>query len=284
MLAAQLINDLFNNAGITDTETRDKIAQIKDLSTIEIPDEDAGKIIGKDRLTLEAARNNQDLKKHFTALALNGFDTKLSDMVDAYGLNDQADTFKAEQSTYKRMGLLLDAYKGKLEKDLKAGKGDNKELIDKINILEAQVANEKKTWETEREGLLNQHTSTLNKMGVDNMLRAYKYAYDMPTDDMVMLASNKLHSALEAKELQYSQNGSGLKLSQKDGSDYYDGSKKIELKDFIDGILAENKLLATTDTNQTSHTSTQTQSQSNGGGDWDEAAAKAQAAYDAANQ
>ncbi len=279
MLAAELINSLFDQAGVTDQkEIKDKLAQVKDLATIEIDDEIGNRLIGKDRMSLDAAKNNGDLKGYFTALALNGVDAEVTNAITTYGLNP--DDFKDEKSSYKKIGMALAKAQEKLKGDLGKGKTDNKELVDKINTLTSDLATKDAAHQANIAQLQTSHTGQLNKLTVENMLRGYKYAHDMPIEDNVLIASNKLHSELASKGLKYVNDTGSIQLQKEDGTKYFDGNKEIDLKAFTDGVLSSNKLLATT-TPPTPGPTPTPGTPPNGNG-WNEVAAKAQAAYDAA--
>ena len=280
MLAAQLINNLFEQAGITDQkEIQDKLAQVKDFATMEVEDDLANRLIGKDRMSVDAAKNNGDLKSYFTALALNGVDAEVNNAITTYGLN--ADDFKDEKSSYKKITLALQKAQEKLKTDLGKGKTDNKELVDKINSLTADLATKETAHQSQVNEINASHTTTLNKMQIDNLLRGYKYAHEMDIEDNVLIASNKVHSELASKGLKYVNENGSLNLQKEDGTKYFDGNKEIDLKTFTDTVLSSNKLLATTNPNP-APTPTPAPSGNGNSNGWDTVAAKANAAYEAA--
>lgn len=280
MLAAELINSLFNQAGITDqTDLQTKLAQVKDLASIDVPDDVATKLIGKDRMSLEAAKNNTDLKTHFTALALNGVDAETNNIITTYGLNPE--DFAAEKSSYKKLSLAAQKLEEKLKADLGKGKTDNKELIDQINAVKAEKAAIETDYQANIEELNNQHSGEINKMMVNNMLGSYKYAHDLPIEDNILVASNKIHSELASKGLKYVRQNGGFELQKEDGTKYFDGNKEVTFKDFTDTVLSSNKLLATNDPKPQPTPAPITGSNGNDKG-WGAYAAKAEAAAQAA--
>ena len=105
----KLLTEMLVNSGYNIEADNDALGSLLALDT-DVPD-DIASSLKSNLLTLESAKNNPDIKKHFTAQALNTIDTGLYEYADEYGKlsDDQIAEIKAEKSSYKKMRMMLDA-------------------------------------------------------------------------------------------------------------------------------------------------------------------------------
>ncbi len=95
-------------------------------------------------MTEDEAKINPIVKKHFTATALNSVDTKIKDVLDEFGFDDDIkQSILSEQSTYNRIPMLSKAIAEAKEKAISATGGEKKALVDKINELQGLLNTER---------------------------------------------------------------------------------------------------------------------------------------------
>src|SRR3972149_3148251 len=128
----EYINRLAQSAGIAkDDKALVDFLSNSEVSKISIADEVAGKI-EKSLLTFDSAKNHPELKKHYTAQALNGVDSAIDTLADELGLDDTTKAeIKAETSSYKKVPIVAkkarDLAVKKIQEELetlKKSKGD----------------------------------------------------------------------------------------------------------------------------------------------------------------
>src|ERR1700752_1690321 len=118
----EFINSLIIKAGgnVNDEKVKTALAAID--ANVELGDDLAG-LIDRSLISIDQAKNNHpDIKKHYTALALNGLDTELDRLMEDEKLGEDIVTeLKAEKSSTKRAALI--AKKIKELEAAKAGQG-----------------------------------------------------------------------------------------------------------------------------------------------------------------
>lgn len=259
MNLADLINQLAKTAGIPeDNEEFKVLVQVKELATTNIP-EDLGKSFTDSLegglLSLDAAKNNKEIKDHFTALALNGVDTEIEKVIAEMDLDEETKTLlKNTDSTYKKVSLIPSRLKTKYEGLIEAAKKDGgtadpeklKVLNDQIASLNTELGTLKES--TVDKGLydtaLTTHSAQILDMNVKTLLAGRKLTSTLPRNVAIAAAKNVFDEELKAKGISLDATD-GLRLKSADGTmDYFDkNNQQVKIDDFIDTLLAENKLL-----------------------------------------
>jgi flagellar biosynthesis GTPase FlhF len=218
-------------------------------SDIDVPDA-AASAIKSGLFTEESAKNNPNIKKHFTAQALNTVDADLDDYITKYtGFSDEDKTlFKAEKSSYKRVKLVID--KVKEIESAKAGKGDDTAVAAykaEIAKLNSQVL--------EKDGL---HSAALVKLKNDMETTALNHARaielngrnyankGVDKDVNVMVAEALIKSEMAAKGVSVVMGANGQpRLVRTDAPelDYMIENKVVNFGSFVDNVLGEKKML-----------------------------------------
>ena len=218
-------------------------------SDIDVPDA-AATAIKTGLFTEESAKNNPNIKKHFTAQALNTVDADLDDYIAKYSgfTDDDKTAFKAEKSSYRRVKLVID--KVKEIESAKAGKGDGEALAaykTEIAKLNSQVL--------EKDGL---HQTALAKLKTDMETTALNHAraielngktYSNKTVDKevnVMVADALVKGELAAKGVSVVMGANGQpRLVRTDAPDldYMVENKVVNFGSFVDNVLGEKKML-----------------------------------------
>ena len=250
MHLGQLVNTLAVKSGIdTNHPALKNILSNAEVSRISVPD-DMADAIENNLYSLEAAKTNPDIKRHFTALAYNGLDAELNRLMDESGLDDTIKTeLLAEKSSTKRAVALAKKIRSLEEQKLNAAGAEKMELQAKITALEAEA-------NSALEGLKSSHDKEITNLLVKHTLSGYKYAMgEIPKQKKIETVYNLLKENLETDGLQLVKNGGDVKLVRADNTDYYDNSNnKIDFKTYVDRFLGQNKLLQATvpDTGKTS--------------------------------
>lgn len=224
-----------------------KILDNASLASIEVDDELSSKLTTP-LLSMYAAKNNPELQRHFTAIALNGADDAMSKLVDEYGLtDDHKSAFAAEKNTYKRIGLLTKAIKELEEKKSGANKGDKTALEKEIGELRDKLKTLTDSSTAEKQNLLTEFEN--ERLGWKQDSVYSKLLPQMAADkdpEVNMIAARHYVS----KELQkngwkvVTKDGNLAVVNAETGTDAYDkGNTKVAFDDLVSKTLANNKLL-----------------------------------------
>lgn len=218
------------------------------LSQIQVPAELATDLNRK-LMTESEAKINGNVKKHFTATALNGVDAKVKEILDEFGFDEDAKTgIFAEQNSYNRIKLLAQSISDLKDKSITATGGEKKALVDKINELTNLVNAEKAAKAAEVEAVNARWTSTLTNKEIDSMFSNYDYAMDLDKEIQIQTARNVWERELKNKGGKYVYTEQGLKLVNAETPDlpFTIDNKQVDVKQFTEGVLAQNKLLKVT--------------------------------------
>lgn len=244
-----LLSSLAVKAGIpADHKALIDILSKAELANAEISEEIGG-ALESGLISMDAAKNNPTLKAHYFAQALNGVDAETTRIMDEYGFDEDAKAeLLAEKSSMKRVNALAQKIKALEERKAAATKKDQPDLQEKINALQKEKADAVKAMEQKIAELQATHENDITSMAKRNILAAKNYAAShLPADVNITTADILINRELET---------AGAKIVRKNGvlalvnatdpnMDYYDKSNnRPTVEQFIDGVLAQNKLLA----------------------------------------
>lgn len=218
------------------------------LTQIQIPTEFVS-TLNRNLMTESEAKINGNVKKHFTATALNGVDAKVKEILDEYGFDEDAKTgIFAEQNSYNRIKLLAQSISDLKDKSISATGGEKKALIDKINELTGLVNAEKAARANDIASVNAKWTSTLTDKEINSMFSNYDYAMDLDKEIQIQTARNVWERELKNKGGKYVYSDDGLKLVNAETPDlpFTIDNKQVDVKQFTEGVLAQNKLLKVT--------------------------------------
>lgn len=245
-----LLEKLFKKSGI-DTSI-DELQSLFALDA-EVADDVAGKV-DKSLLTLEAAKSNSEIIKAIKATTLSGADSKLDELITELGLQPNED-FISNKNTYDKISVVT-----KLAYDAgkKAGGGTNKQTADDFVKKEAdynkQLKELRDSIAAKEVEFKNTRENDLTLFDLKTILSGKSYIF--PTE---MDTNLKLNTALGAVQNELSKKGFSIKRNEAgklvivntDGQPAYsETNEAIEPNTFIDGALAQNKLLKINDTQQ----------------------------------
>lgn len=247
--AGEFIAKLAQMAGLqTSDPDLVSILSSSEFSNYKLPEGIYSKI-NSNLLTMDSARNNENLRRHYHAEILNGLDNNIETTIEKYGIDgDIAETIRSEKKTTEKYNRLIEKLNdAHAKKAQTSNKSDKKELEDEILRLNSQIKdlNEKiKIAPLERDQFWNEK---LKSKAVQNLLQSYKFAgeQNIPKDVLIETASVLLNRKLnEAKiKLEYNAENDNIGLKTESGMDFYKDNSPISFKSFADGVLAESKML-----------------------------------------
>lgn len=246
------LGDFLNNLARKCNKEADP-ALIAILSNAELANRDVAddfaNAIDRELMSLDGAKNNPLLRTHFASQALNGIDTELLNLATEMELGDDViNQFKTEKNTYNKLRSLKDTIKG--IRDKKAGESDPGKKADyerQIQELNAKIASEIDANKAKVQDLDNRHQQEITDYMVKYSLIGKSYANkDLPQNVQITLADTLLKGALNKSGAVLVRDGESLKLKQKDNTDmdYLENHKAVSYDDFVNKVLADNKLLA----------------------------------------
>lgn len=254
----KFISEILQNAGYDIQANSEALGTVLAIET-DIPDE-AANHLKTNLLTVESAKNNADIKKHFTAQALNTVDTTLSEFAEAYGEipADKMAEINAEKSSYKKTTLMLNALK-----EVEAGKAgaaggaddDTKQKLEarkqKIDELTSQLTTIKENHEQALRDVQNQASNKILSYAQNTELASREYAQEeLDKSTNVLIARQIIDSQLtELGAKVVSGEDGSLRLVQAGDPemDFMVENKKISYGSLADKILGEKKLLKVSD-------------------------------------
>lgn len=267
MTVGSFLNNLATLSKI-DVATNEKFKSFietnKSLLDADLPEEIAGTINGS-LLTLDSAKNNFDLKKHFTAQALNGTDAAIERLVNEYQFEDiDKAEFLAEKNTNKKVEMLASKLKTALDKKASTpdGTGKSAALEKEILTLNSQLLDIKNTHNTEKLALQSQFENQILGYNVNQILSSKDYANINDKEVAVTVANQFINKALNESNAKLITKDGKLKLVRNDDTalDYMENNKIIEFNDFADKTLSKHNLLKVSNstTNTAVNSATQT--------------------------
>lgn len=195
-------------------------------------------------IDINDAKHNNDLHKHFKALSLNPFDKLINEAIEQ-GLVDEdtANDLKANVNTYDKAKKLI----AKLsEPKVQAQAKDSEPLKAEIKKLNDEVLKTKDLYESQIKDLKTQGESRLMQFQIDTLLSGKEYANkDLPKNVQILTAKTLLEQELVSKKARVVMTENGLKLvnAETPELDFTDSNKTVQFDDFVNKVLASNKLL-----------------------------------------
>jgi hypothetical protein len=238
----EVIQLIANKSGLDTSELTD-LFQVK----AEVSEETFQKIEGSlsQLLSLQDAKNNPDLHKHFKALSLNPFDKLLNEVLESGSIDeDVVNELKANPNTYDRAKKLI----AKIAESKPASKADKdiEPLKAKIAELNNQVLKQREDYENKINSIAEENKTSLINYQIDSLLSSKEFANsDLPKDVNILTAKTLLEKELREKNAKIVLGEKGLKLvnAETPELDFTDSNKTVGFEDLVTKVLATNKLL-----------------------------------------
>lgn len=248
--AGDFITKLATMAGL-DTSNPDLVSILSnsEFSNYKIPDDVVGRI-NSSLLTMDSARNNENLRKHYHAEILNGLDSNIEAVIERFGVeSDIADAIRQEKKTTEKYNRLIEKLNDlNARKAQSSSKSDKAELENEIGKLNGQIKDLNQRLQTAPQERDAFWTEKLKGKAIQNMLTSYNYAgeKDIPKEVLIETASVLLNRKLNEQKvrLDYSADNDSISLKTESGMDFYKDNTPVSFKSFADSVLAESKLLA----------------------------------------
>lgn len=250
MKLGTLIEKQLKKAGI-DTST-DDLKSILEIET-DVPDEVANKM-DRALLTVEAAKSNGAVIKAIKQSTLAGADTKLDELIAELGLQPNED-FLSNNNTYEKIAIVA---KLANEAGKKANGATNKTTADEWTKKEAdynkQLKELKESVQKIESDYSTKEQSLLTNFELEKILLGKDYVFPKELDNnlKIQTALGAVNTELQKKGLSIKRNEAGqLVILNKDGQPAYsETNEALSPNTFIDGALAQNKLLKINDASQ----------------------------------
>ena len=250
MKFGEFLNTMAAKLGLQNDPQMVSLLSNATIAQMEIGDDFAGKM-NAGLMSLEGAKSNTEVKKHFDALALNGVDAKLLPLAQLYGATTE---FDAEKSTYKRVDILADKIKAKIaEIEAKQASGDvtKDSEVKRLNgeLLKLQQQLTTATAEKDREiaTLKASHEKAMLGSLIDFALTGKPYANDkVDAKTNVTIARALIDGKLAEKGAIIVNDNGVLKLKNANAPELDlldEGNKPVTFAGFTDKILADANLL-----------------------------------------
>ena len=244
-------NNLARQSGVAETD-QDLISLLSNagISTAKISDGFATKI-QNGLLTTEAAKNDPDLKRYFTALALNALDSELNNLTTEFEIPDEVKTeLLAEKSSYKRAAMLTRKVKELEAKKIGATSIDKDKLATQIDSLNQELATVKTNFVKEKSDLINSHQADRVNWELNNHYSGYTYATSLSKEANTKMAQMLVNEEMSKDGLSIVLENGVPKLKTKEGTEYYVNNKPVGIKDYLDKTLTTHKVISIEDPNR----------------------------------
>lgn len=265
MKVGALLEKLLKKAGV---EITDELRPITEIDTE--MSEDVAKNLDKSLLTVAAAKSHPEVNKVLRQSILGVADEKMDEFIIESGLTVPED-FATEKNSYEKMARLL---RMSLDHGKKSAGSNNKQTADEFAKKEAEynkaiktlndtLTEERSNFAASRENDLIGHELEKKLLTKDFIFPA-----EMATNVKLRTALSTVQDELSKKSLSWKRNEDGsLSLINKDGQPAYnDSNEPYQADTFIDGVLAQNKLLKINDPNQHQPSGSGGANPANGGG------------------
>lgn len=267
---SDFIKGLIVKAGGNAEDEKIKTALAAIDANVELGDE-VTSMIDRGLISIENAKNNHpDIKKHYTALALNGVDSEIKRFMEEEKLGeDIIAELEAEKSSTKRAVLLAKKIKELEASKAGQGKEATKALNEQIAALNQQLRAEKDSVngiKTEYEKKLREKDMGYAKR---DLLTGYKTIYDgLDAETRNITINAIIEKNLRAKGLKWEIDDNGnFVIQTKEGHNHFtDDNRQMTPKIFLDKVMADEKLLVVSDnSNQNQNNNRNNNQQSNSG-------------------
>lgn len=239
----EILKSVALQSGVAETELTSILGNTA-LASIEVDDAISTKLTAP-RLSMDAAKSNPDLKKHFTAQALNGVDAEILRSIQEHELDDDAKTeIVAGETTFKKIPILLKKLK-EAETKKAAGTGDGKKLNEQITSLNGEIAKIKSDWAIEKKSLVDGFEAERIDNELNSLIGTYNFALpkDTPKKSVIDFGRSLVNTAFAEKGVKIVKENGALVLKTNDGTDHFENNVKVGLGDFVSKTYANAKVL-----------------------------------------
>jgi len=261
------INNTFKKAGVEMSASMKEALNNPELTKVNLDDELAKKA-NESLMTIEVAKENPILKQHFRASSLNPIDTEIEKLLTEYEVPDaEAAAIKAEKNTYEKIPTFIKVVKAQLDSKATKAVGDKATLIKTIEEKDAIILSDRAKAKLEKEQLIAENKNKERDWNISGSLAGYNYSKTYgDRADAIALAKIKLERQLAsdgAKVILGTDGMPKLVSASDEALEFTRESQKVSYKDYIDKLVADNKMIEVTETGQTKQTTVNTNTNTN---------------------
>lgn len=247
----ELINSIALQTGVEPDHAALKSAlSNQELTKIQVPDELATLLTEnyKKMITLEAAKHNPDLKRHFFGTALSGIDSQLDKIGrTVFELPDEKlQELKKIEDSYVRINKFGEIVKEVYDK--KAPPSDDeklKKLNKQISDLNQEILNNKAAADEEKKKIANEYADKYKDFHYTKLFQDYEYTDTLPKQVQIAAARALFEQSTQANnyKVAFDAESGNLRLMTDADTVVHINNKPVDIKQYISNMLSENKML-----------------------------------------
>lgn len=248
MKLADLLNNLFAASGLDQTNEHVKNL-ILATASIDLPNEINTKI-NENFLTRDAAKADTGIKDFFRHSLFGGIDQTVKEtLMNELGITeDQYKEIYVEKKSGQTVKNALLKVAELTKAAAKANPGEDKNaLVKELNEAKqalATLSNDSKISLSKKD---EEFAEMLSDILVENHLAGVNYASPISKEANTITAKTLTSQELKEKGYKLITENKRLRLVKTDGTDVFENNKKVEAQDFLDSVIAKNKLAAVND-------------------------------------
>lgn len=258
MKLGDFLNNLAQKVNAQNNPSLVNILSKSELANTDLED-DFANLLNSGLMSLDAAKNNAQLRNHFYGLALNGVDSEILNVASELGLDETVIAqLKGDKDTYNKLrGLKDKMIELRDKKSTEDNAGKRAEYQKQIDDLNKVIASMKESSAKDISGLKSQHNAEITELLIRSSLMSRNYANkELKPEVNAITAKALVDMALNEKGAVAVRDGNSIVLKQKTNPelDYYENNVKVGYDDFVTKTLTNSKLLAVSDGNQNAST------------------------------
>ena len=252
-ILAETLEKLLQKAGVdTSSDEFTSLIQRKEL-LVEIPDNINSSLTSL--MSLNEAKNNQQIKSHFKAEALDPFNNKIVNWLTEHGVDEAtAKQISEDNNTYNKVEVAIKKIAELKDRQSNStSKGQTAELERKINELSAQLSKTVSEAQREKEEAINairqQYDNEFTEMQINQIIASKPLPGQFGVDIETKIAREFLNKKLAEKNAALKKIDGKLKIVAKDDEKLliFDNGKELDLDTLTNLALAENKFIKVSD-------------------------------------
>jgi hypothetical protein len=253
MKAGDLFHQLLKSAGFdtTDKAFIDVLSKAEFANT-ELP-ESITSALTTNLLTIDAAKNNPTLKKHFVGNALDPINKGIEELIVEYGIDEVTKAeILADQNTYNKYKVAAKKIAELKEKSAgSTNKGEKADLERQINELNKQLSLVATDTQSKIDTIKSEYEQRILNREIDYTLSSKPLPGQFDRDVEVNIARQFVDKALATKGAIIRTIDGRIAVKQKDNPemDIFENGKPLTFDALTDMALAENKFIKVSNPN-----------------------------------
>lgn len=250
---AEFINGVALANGLSEDDPELKlILSSGDLTKMNIPAK-LESIVGinyKDMLTMDAAKNHPDLKKHFFATSMYGVEKDIERLSKDLELTDED---RSQLKQIKGANERLEAFvKLVHERSSKKSPPTDDEKLKKANAeiarLNDQIVKKDEEFAQKENSLKQSYLEKRKEHAMNGLFQNYNYTDALDPEVQRETAQTIFRNDLKKNnyKIVFNEEDDSLRLTTDQDTEVYRNNKSVTLTQYLDGLLAEKKLLKVT--------------------------------------